>query len=594
MKPMTGRGPSILTLIVSLLFTAGAWAIANQGAVDAERARFDAAAEEIEVALRGRWAAQEQVLRSGVAYIGASESVAPLEWRSFVETLELEVAYPGIQGVGWSVIVPPADRVRHEAEYRRLLEPYGLDDYAIYPVPGTEHVDSLLTSIAYLEPLDERNERAISLDMYSELNRRAAMDRAWRTGQPALSGKILLVQEIDADQQAGFLLYLPVYRAGQDRGLLGWVYSPFRARDLMTGILGNRPLDITFEVFDGDEPSEESLLFDEDGQLSLASSSAAPAHFLERSVVFAGRLWTLRFLADSDFGSRPERRLPLAILIGGLLVSLLLSSLVWSQGNTRERAVELATRMTTDLRASEMEKSRLADELLRSNKDLEEFAYVASHDLQEPARTTQAYLGLLEADLGPELDPEARESLLIAKQGAARMRMIVKDLLEYSRAARAGPVAAEAVDLSVVVRSVLAETRSSIEAADAEVIVGEALPTVAAPESAVERVVSNLVSNAIKYRSPNRRCRVEITASQEDGLVTLSVADNGIGIEDQHLPRLFQMHSRMNVQDEYPGNGMGLAISRQSVERAGGRVGVRSEFGVGSTFWFTLPEWSES
>ena len=591
---MTEKGPSILTLIVSLLFTAGAWAIANRGAVDAEQARFDAAAEEIEVALRGRWAAQEQVLRSGVAYIGASESVDPMEWRLFVETLELEAAYPGIQGVGWSVIVPPDARVQHEAEYRQRLEPYGLEAYSIYPVPGTEHADSLLTSIVYLEPLDERNERAISLDMYSERTRRAAMDRAWLTGEPSLSGKILLVQEIDEDKQAGFLLYLPVYRSGPDRELRGWVYSPFRARDLMTGILGNRPLEITFEVFDGAEPSEESLLYDEDGQLSLAAASSEHTHFLERSVMFAGRLWTLRFIADAEFASRPERRLPLAILIAGLLVSLLLSSLVWSQGNTRERAVALATRMTTDLRASETEKSRLADELLRSNKDLEEFAFVASHDLQEPARTTQAYLGLLEADLGPDLDPEALESLHIAKQGAAKMRTIVKDLLEYSRAARPGPVVAKPVNLSEVVRSVLAETRSSVEAADAEVIVGEGLPTVAAPESAVERVLANLVSNALKYRSPDRRCRVEITAMRENGLVGLSVTDNGIGIEGQHLPRLFQMHSRMNVQDEYPGNGMGLAISRQSIERAGGRVGVRSEFGAGSTFWFTLPEWSES
>ncbi len=593
MKRDTRVAPALLTLVVSLLFTAGAWAAADRGVQTSERSQFDNEVQEIEDALRARWSAQEQVLRSGVSFIVSSQNVAPSEWLSFVNGLDLEAAYPGIQGVGWSIVVAPEDRAAHEAEYQRILEPYGLGRYSIYPVPGNEHVDSLLTSIVYLEPLDERNQRAISLDMYSEANRRDAMDRARRTGLPSLSGKIELVQEIDFDKQAGFLLYLPVFSPGQPGELVGWVYSPFRARDLMTGILGGRPLEISFEVFDGDAPSRAALLYDEDATLTLESTEE-PDYMVERRATFAGRRWTIRFMADRGFDPRTDRRLPLAILISGLLVSTLLSSLVWSQGHTRERAVELATRMTKDLRASEMEKSKLADDLLRSNKDLEEFAYVASHDLQEPARTAQAYLGLLEADLDGVMDAEARENLTIAKRSAERMRVIVQDLLKYSLAARAGVLETQPVDLNRIASSVREEIRSSAGSAHAAIEIQGDLPVIAAQESPIERVLTNLVSNAIKYRSPNRPCRVQIQAETRDGQVTVRVTDNGIGIREEHLPRLFQMHSRLDPDDQNAGNGMGLAISRQSIERAGGSIGVQSTFGEGTTFWFTLPEWGDS
>ena len=589
MAPRRILSPALLTFLVTGLFSASAFAVLRASADRNDAIRFEREVTEIENALRSRWAAQEQVLRSGVAFMEAStDGVDWREWRTFVEGLDLARAYPGIQGVGWAVRVDPEDLAEHESRYRALLGERGYGDYEIHPVPGNQSVDSILTSIVYLEPLDERNRRAIALDMYSEPNRRTAMQRAWETGAPALSGKILLVQETETDQQAGFLLYLPVF---DEAGLLrGWVYSPFRARDLMNGILGSDELSITFEVYDGTEPSEASLMFDANGRRDPAPSGGVRS--AERVLDLAGRAWTIRYVEAPGFTSAVESRLPAAVLGFGLLISLLLSTIVWSLGRTRARAIELADSMTHDLRRSQEEKSRLTEELLRSNADLEEFAYVASHDLQEPARTTQAYLGLLEADFGDRLGEEARENLSIAKNGAARMQEIIRDLLDYSRAARLDVADAGRVDLEATVSDAVVELRRSIQDAGARVDVVRPLPDVAGDPPSVRRVVLNLVSNAIKYRSAERPLVITVRAeATSEGMILVSVEDNGIGVPVEQRERIFQMHVRLHRRDDIPGNGMGLAICRQVVERLGGRIRVDGRDGPGSAFRFTLPRW---
>jgi len=229
-------------------------------------------------------------------------------------------------------------------------------------------------------------------------------------------------------------------------------------------------------------------------------------------------------------------------------------------------------------------------ELKRSNIELQLFAYVASHDLQEPLRMITAYLGLLERKFGNELNPQAKGYLKTAMSGAERMGQLIGDLLEYSR------VGAEKrqfvqVDLAKVAQIVRNDLRVAINESNAMVEISD-LPTVWADAIQIEQVLQNLISNAIKFHG-NDQLKVEVFARHGTGEWTIVIKDNGIGIDPAYFDNLFKMFHRLHTNQEYIGTGMGLAISKKIVEGHGGRIWVESELGKGSTFYFTIPERAE-
>jgi light-regulated signal transduction histidine kinase (bacteriophytochrome) len=240
-----------------------------------------------------------------------------------------------------------------------------------------------------------------------------------------------------------------------------------------------------------------------------------------------------------------------------------------------------------------LEESAIKDharrELERSNRELAEFAYVASHDLQEPLRTVASYTQLLQRRYKGKLDSDADEFIDSAVEGAQRMQNLIQDLLQYSRVG-AKPEAQTAVDLGAIVEDVRRTLRQAITEASAEVVVSKALPSVIAHERQFEQLLQNLIGNAVKFRDPARPCRVDVFAEPVPGGWRVSVKDNGIGIDPRHFERIFQIFQRLHGRDEYPGTGIGLAICKRIVELNGGTIGVDSEPGKGSTFWFTVPD----
>jgi CHASE1-domain containing sensor protein len=206
-----------------------------------------------------------RILQSGAALFQASDSVTRADWHAFAHYLQLEKQLPGIQGMGFALLIPRAELSRHLLSIRHE----GFPAYTVRP----EGDRDIYTSIIYLEPFTNRNLRAFGYDMFSEPVRRIAMERARDTGSAALSGKVVLVQETDTDVQAGSLMYVPVYRNGspvdtvEERraALLGWVYSPYRMTDLIQGLLGDRNLEqekqLHLEIFDGDQPSSQNRLY---------------------------------------------------------------------------------------------------------------------------------------------------------------------------------------------------------------------------------------------------------------------------------------------------------------------------------------------
>ncbi len=227
-----------------------------------------------------------------------------------------------------------------------------------------------------------------------------------------------------------------------------------------------------------------------------------------------------------------------------------------------------------------------AQRLARTNAELEKFAYVASHDLQEPLRTVASYLQLLERRYKDKLDADAGRFINFAVDGAKRMQRLIADLLAYSRLSRQ-ETRFEPTDCEAAIQQSLANLQSAVEEGRAEVTC-ETLPTVPADGLQLAQLFQNLIGNAIKFRSQTPP-RIRISAERKDQEWVFAVSDNGIGIEPQYRDQIFEVFQRLHGRAEYPGTGIGLAICKRIVEQHGGRIWVESEPGKGSTFYFTLP-----
>jgi PAS domain S-box-containing protein len=245
----------------------------------------------------------------------------------------------------------------------------------------------------------------------------------------------------------------------------------------------------------------------------------------------------------------------------------------------------------TDRHRAGEELAKKVEELARSNRDLEQFAYVASHDLQEPLRMVASYTQLLAERYHGKLDKSADKYIAYAIEGAQRMQALVQDLLAFSRVGRNGSGRAE-IDCNELLQQVLQNLQASIQESHASVTVGR-LPAVVADRTGLVQLFQNLIGNAIKFRG-NRPIAISVSAEQKDDAWTFTVADNGIGIAPEHKDLIFVIFQRLHTRADYPGNGIGLAICKRIVEQHGGRIWVESEADQGSTFRFTLPVGSVS
>lgn len=250
-------------------------------------------------------------------------------------------------------------------------------------------------------------------------------------------------------------------------------------------------------------------------------------------------------------------------------------------------------RAVRDLERSLADQERLSSELRRSNSDLERFAYIASHDLQEPARMVLNFTQLLERRAGDKLDENARQYLHFACDGARRMQGLIRDLLSYSRVATEGRPMLEA-DSAAALQRALDDLRQRVEETRAEVT-WRGLPKLRADPAQLTQLFQNLVGNALKFSRHGTVPRVDVSAELQAGQWVFRVQDNGIGIEERFRERIFDIFQRLHGREEYDGNGIGLSICKRIVERHGGRIWVESEVGVGSTFWFSIPaRWLEA
>jgi PAS domain S-box-containing protein len=234
------------------------------------------------------------------------------------------------------------------------------------------------------------------------------------------------------------------------------------------------------------------------------------------------------------------------------------------------------------------EQKRAQAELERANADLEQFAFSASHDLQEPLRSIKIYSELLVREYGEHLPADAERYIRFMRTGATRMENLVRDLLAYTRVTKLEPPT-ERADANDALQTALTDLASTVSEAGARVAAEQLPASVPVHSTHLQQLFQNLVGNAVKYRSPDRAPEVRIGAKRDNGHWTFSVADNGIGIEPEYKEKIFGLFKRLHTSDEYSGTGIGLAICKRIVDRYNGRIWVESEPGTGSTFRFTLP-----
>ena len=338
----------MLSLVACVFLSLFAWKIARSSDQQSMSTDFARRADNVAAAINDRMQNYEQALRAGVGLWNSSEMVTREEWQAFTSTLQLNRVYPGVQGVGFITMLRHDDSASFVHEQRRQ----GNENYAIFP-SGER---SQYGAITYLEPLDSRNHKAIGFDLLTEPVRREAMLRARDSGSPALSGRVVLVQESAHEQQQGALLFLPVYQRlsvpadleQRRTSLIGWVYSPFRMADLMGGTLTGSLAGLRLQVFDGEAVSPSKKLFD-----SLTNSETEIGAFSERrSLDIAGHRWTLVVTALDSFlvGQNPWAAF---VLLTGLAISALVFLVVITLLRSEARAREIAARMSQAFREAE-------------------------------------------------------------------------------------------------------------------------------------------------------------------------------------------------------------------------------------------------
>ena len=482
------------------------------------------------------------------------------------------------------------------------------------------------------------NDRVLNYEVSDEPVRRAALEQARDTGRIAVSGEVALIQ---APTEHGVLAFMPVYRNGvqpqsleaRRRYLRGYAAAIFRLDRLMAETAQQaRTAGLLTRLYD-DTDGVPKLLY---GDAPVVAGGAGGLQYDYR-FGFAGRPWRLAFELPAPALLAHRSWATWLVLAGGLFLASLVGLLLLlgvgraarieamvaartaelrrlngdlvdeaarrrrleSEAERRagelaesnaelQRRAELNRQLLGSLRHSESELRRTASQLAASNRELEQFAYVASHDLKAPLRSIGSFAQLLEKRLAASLNSESLEFLKFIQDGIKQMQALIDDLLQLSRvdARRLEPAP---VAMGQIVDRACRQLTADLSTSHASVHVGP-LPELTADANMLVQLLQNLVGNALKFQRPGNPPEIWIDAMPEGDYWHFSVRDNGIGIDPSHLQHIFLVFKRLHTADQFPGNGIGLAICKKVVNLHGGEIWAESAGASGgATFHFTLP-----
>jgi signal transduction histidine kinase len=545
----------------------------EQARIDTE---FRTVGEEIHQRLHVRLSNTLGALSSIEGYYASSQVVEPDEFEIFAQRLVANLE--GVAALSWNPVVPGAARAAFEARVQRAGHPeFRITERdaagALHPAPARERyvpVEAIVPATG--------NERALGFNTASEPARVEAMELARDSGEAVASARVQLAQH----SEPGVLVVLPVYRHGprddtpdsRRRNLLGYAVAVFRLEGLLSDATRRAAIEglaLTLEDIGGSQPE---LLYGQRGGRARDLRQ-------EFAISYAGRFWSLELRMPEQGLVERQSWGAWFVLAGGLLLTGLLGILLLLSLGRTAHIEALVTERTEALR-------RTAAQLARSNRELEQYAYVASHDLKAPLRTIASFAQLLVQRHGGKLEGEGREFLDFITGGVDRMQVLIDDLLQLSRVdARKLEIAP--LSMRVAVDRACAALAADLEASHARVTIGE-LPFVRGDLHMLSQLWQNLLANAVKFQRPGRAPEIRIKAVAGADDWRFSISDNGIGIAPDHREQVFGVFRRLHPMEEYSGTGIGLAICKKVVQLHGGEIWVEAAAGEGSTFTFTLPK----
>ncbi|MGV3509709.1 MAG: CHASE domain-containing sensor histidine kinase [Sphingobacteriaceae bacterium] len=558
--------PALLLFLGLSLFTFYTYYELNNSLEARTQKLFEQRVSRVHEELHNRINGYIQILKGCQALFYASNEVNSKMWKTYVDNLHLSENYPGIQAVAFAAMINKANIPQLEAQIKAT----GFPNFKV----TSTFKNQRLTPIIYIEPFTGRNLRAFGFDMYSEAKRRAAMNRAMISGQPAITSKVTLVQETNNNIQPGFLLYLPVYRSPEsiktvnDRkeNIIGFVYNPFRSHDFMNATLQSYS-DLNIEVYNGKIADKESLLYS--SSTKKTAKQANKKNLLSNNIIsIAGTQWRVIATPTETFGSSIERREPILALLLGLAITFLMSLISISIIRNKSRALEEL------MLSKEIEKKK------------DEFIGIAAHELKTPLTSINAYTQLL-----ARADLKENEKKLLYKTSTQikKLSLLISDLLDVSKI-NAGALRFNSNEFKL--SELITESIESVSHMykSHQIVLSSTIPDVQikGDKLRLEQAITNLLVNAVKY-SPSAD-NVYLNVTQQPSIVSIEIRDEGIGISEKDRKRIFEKFYRAEELSPYlSGLGMGLYIANQIVTRHKGTITVNSVPGKGSVFSIMLP-----
>ncbi len=543
-----------IVLVLSITITVVVAIQVNITIIDDAEERLENQISEIKNRMERRSHAYEQVLFGGKGLFASSKEVTREEWKTFVDIQSIDERFPGIQGVGYSKLIK--GKIDLEAHIEQIHRE-GFSDYTVMPDGDREKYQPVI----YLEPVNERNNRAFGYDMYSEPIRQYAMDIARDTGKSAISGKVKLIQETESDIQAGFLMFTPIYAKEkptqtieQRRAALeGFIYAPFRADDFMTQVLSISDPDVTLKIYDtGVEP--QNIMYDHTKIHNIDEKEID--HALSKSAIIdmSQRTWILEGTALKSINSEIEKTIPwMVLIIGGIL-----SSMLFFIFRTYNKIISMSEQA--------LQKEKMVS--------IGELSARLAHDIRNPLSSIISWTELIQLHLKDNPNEKIESYVKSILKSTDSIKFQLNTVIDFVRA-RPMQISKNSITLLIfdamkttpipdTVKINTPKNNLEIECDKSQMIV----------------VFSNLITNSIQAMNEKGNITINVTAKQNN--VVIEFIDSGPGISKENISKIFEPLFTTKSM----GTGLGLVSCKNIIEHHKGTISVKNN---PTTFTIEMP-----